>query len=653
MECSLKFKIPKEQIISLQDLQSQLLIKSNQLNKNKILESNKIMKTLKYKIEQSQKEITLIMKNIRDQVDKIIEDQSKEDERFLKLVNENLNPFECSQADLEFLVKFLKEDTFDEWIQRKQLVTSKIQKIIVFVERIVQSGYNSSFLLDQVDNNLQRADNKKKETILRLKGLKGQNNKLVNTTFYLIDKQNGDKVYKKDSQILRIEKFRLGQLNEQILFNLEQMKYLEYKGQYGIKGYKIKQWNYFWKGQQVGGGHYNIFGQKEGKWVDLCENYWDQNNVMKKAIIGMIEELVFGKFSGIINGGGSYDIEGEGRKKGKWIEITKFQIDSQVSKEGEYQNGKQEDGIFLNLKEDYFIGCKQYGFSIYDLQGNLSQEKYKYELITLMFFSKNHIIFKGNYTNAKKYGKWDVWFKANNRNCEKQIIGGGSYDEEGNWVKNGRWIDLDDGFELKKQITYNGEYRNGKKIGIWNILYKGGKIGGGSYDERGEEIKIGEWIEIGQEFNDDFLITNKGEYKDGKKFCRWDILIGGKQYGGGQYQEDSNNSKIGKWIEVTEEFKDYFQITYEGEYKNGKKFGKWTNLIKGKKIGGGQYEEDIKNSKIGKWIDVTEEFKDYNQIIQKGEYKNGNKFGRWDVIFQGKCQQKILHQNFQWWWILQ
>ncbi|CAD8130533.1 unnamed protein product [Paramecium sonneborni] len=43
--------------------------------------------------------------------------------------------------------------------------------------------------------------------------------------------------------------------------------------------------------------------------------------------------------------------------------------------------------------------------------------------------------------------------------------GGGSYDEAGNQKKIGKWVELDEEFNYNKQVTYNGKYkRNGLKV---------------------------------------------------------------------------------------------------------------------------------------------------------------------------------------------
>ncbi|CAD8117663.1 unnamed protein product [Paramecium primaurelia] len=54
----------------------------------------------------------------------------------------------------------------------------------------------------------------------------------------------------------------------------------------------------------------------------------------------------------------------------------------------------------------------------------------------------------------------------------KCISGGGSYDEEDGEIKIGKWIELKEGFSKDSQILYQGEYQNGKKLGRWEIMYR-------------------------------------------------------------------------------------------------------------------------------------------------------------------------------------
>ncbi|CAD8131053.1 unnamed protein product [Paramecium sonneborni] len=75
------------------------------------------------------------------------------------------------------------------------------------------------------------------------------------------------------------------------------------------------------------------------------------------------------------------------------------------------------------------------------------------------------------------------------------IGGGGDYEEQqGIGQKVGKWIEDSDMFFCWRQITNAGEYKQGEKIGKWEIYnHQAGKnqlVGCGSYDYEGNEIRL-------------------------------------------------------------------------------------------------------------------------------------------------------------------
>ncbi|CAD8131052.1 unnamed protein product [Paramecium sonneborni] len=89
---------------------------------------------------------------------------------------------------------------------------------------------------------------------------------------------------------------------------------------------------YFIQDIEIGGGQQNDFGKKIGKWVDLSDTFWKENQV-----------LYFGEYNNRIKvgawnilsdvqqiEGGSYEDFEKGEKKiGKWIDLSEF-FDQQV-----------------------------------------------------------------------------------------------------------------------------------------------------------------------------------------------------------------------------------------------------------------------------------------------------------------------------------
>ncbi|CAK60119.1 unnamed protein product (macronuclear) [Paramecium tetraurelia] len=279
-------------------------------------------------------------------------------------------------------------------------------------------------------------------------------------------------------------------------------------------------------------------GQKVGRWEICLIQFNKESNNWKKCV----------------SGGGSYD-EVRGLKIGKWVEIV-----SEISQIGEYLNGKKV-GIWKDIdNENKLIACVFYGFGGFELNRSMTYYSYLLEI--------------GNIQNGKKVGKWEIWSRNN------EFMGGGSYDEGG--LKIGRWIDLDKVNSYKQKNI--GLYKYGKKVGQWDSWLLHGdklnmKIGGGSYDEEGHEIKFGMWIELDEIFiyQNFRYITQKGEYKNGYKVGRWDINLiqfenkHNKRIGGGFYDQEGYGKKIGQWIELDEKKK----FILNGEYKNGYKVGRW------------------------------------------------------------------------------
>ncbi|CAD8114184.1 unnamed protein product [Paramecium primaurelia] len=294
------------------------------------------------------------------------------------------------------------------------------------------------------------------------------------------------------------------------------------------------------------------------------------------------------------SGGGLYDESNNGCKIGRWEEFDQI---SQITCQGNYNNGTK-------------VGR-------WDIQWKLKSNSQKQDYQIFKMFS-----------------------------------GGGSYDEGGNGMKNGNWIylseDFVDSYRQQKFIEV-GEYKFGKKIGRWDIFYRGEELiqstvfAGGSYDDEGNECKIGKWTELSDQYQDISQITYVGDYKNGKKVGRWDIWYHKNirekkndkiQYqrtliGGGQFDEVGNQCKIGKWTELSYDFSDLYQVSYKGEYKIGKKIGLWETEYKGEQVGGGSYDEEGYVIKIGPWIELHDMFSDNCQIIYKGEYQQGKKVGSW------------------------
>ncbi|CAK82762.1 unnamed protein product (macronuclear) [Paramecium tetraurelia] len=71
----------------------------------------------------------------------------------------------------------------------------------------------------------------------------------LRTKFQIIINNNEEVKYVTDGQILRLDHNKEPQKPPEILNNLEQIKYLQWHGQYGQNLKKVGKWKASWKGQ--------------------------------------------------------------------------------------------------------------------------------------------------------------------------------------------------------------------------------------------------------------------------------------------------------------------------------------------------------------------------------------------------------------------
>ncbi|CAD8094004.1 unnamed protein product [Paramecium sonneborni] len=434
-----------------------------------------------------------------------------------------------------------------------------------------------------------------------------------------------------------------------VLKNQYQVTFIgEYKN-----GKKIGQWDIYHFKQQIGGGFYDVEqSYKKGKWIELSDRFNDQCQITfsgqykKDKKIGIWDTFYFGEKLG----GGSYDDE-QSYKKGKWIELSdRFNDQTQIIMKGEYHSGQKMDRWDIYLRDPYdnekfeLIGGGQY------VDG--SQKIGNWIDLGDGFCYSNQVTYHGQYKNGQKILRWEIYFRSFT-NQKFQKIGGGEYSEELKNQKHGNWVELIeqiDGFYNMSQVTFSGEYKIGNKVGIWNFNWRERensrfeRIGGGYYDEELQNLKKGKWIELTDRFYDMNKVTHEGEYKNGKKIGRWDIFYQNKSIGGGSYYNIQGfngvvvSIKNGKWVELLDQFNCNRQVTLIGEYQNGKKIGRW-DIVFGQKqlIGGGSYEQNqdfnifARSIKTGIWIELSDDFYNNSQVTFQGEYQKGKKVGKWDI----------------------
>ncbi|CAD8057983.1 unnamed protein product [Paramecium sonneborni] len=183
--------------------------------------------------------------------------------------------------------------------------------------------------------------------------------------------------------------------------------------------------------------------------------------------------------------------------------------------------------------------------------------------------------FKSEYINGKKYGIWDILYKRN-ANKSFKLIAFGFYDQQNNFIdsiKIGRWIEPDDGFWNLSQVINIGEYKYGKKVGLWDIKYRISDnqsfqiIGGGYYKQLEDNsvlgsFKNGQWIELTDGFWRDKQVTYYGEYLNGYKVGKWDIYYNNQETEQNEYMQENISFKFFNFVVVIHMLKKLQELIY-------------------------------------------------------------------------------------------
>ncbi|CAD8194002.1 unnamed protein product [Paramecium pentaurelia] len=351
------------------------------------------------------------------------------------------------------------------------------------------------------------------------------NQRCLNTKFYITFTKNKEiKYISDDGSILRIyyKKFRINKISEMItsIFFFK----------------KVFKSNAIWKGEILKGvgGQYSNDGKKHGQWQDLSENYWEYVYIY----------LLFIKIRAQIQEVGEYL---NNQKKGIWKYIYKYRVICGDSYEQGFKNRQWTD-LDEGFKDYLIVQVKIFWWWILQnirfLKWNLWIE------FSNGFSSSSQIYHKGENQNGKnrslvfllqrKQSKSfsENWWRFLLRRCEKC-----------------KWVELSNGFYCSSQVLHKGEYKNGRKIGVWDIDFKQWNkklwelIGGGAQDNQG--LKHEKWIYFNDSFKEENQVTYHCLYKNGQIIGRYDINYRQnqnklwEQIGGGSYEQGQKN---GLWV---------------------------------------------------------------------------------------------------------
>ena len=278
--------------------------------------------------------------------------------------------------------------------------------------------------------------------------------------------------------------------------------------------------------------------------------------------------------------------------------------------------------------------------------------KFFRNLFGRIYYDNYEIEYEGIFKDNKRY-----------KGKEYDLYGGLEFEGEFN-DKEERWNGKIKEFNENCKLIFEGEYINGNRVGK-------------EYNDKSELVFEGEykngirWNGKGKEENN--LIIFKGNYKNG-------IRIGEELYENRRLK--FKGDKNGKGVEYLyrESYEKDYQILFEGEYKNNKRWngkGKETNIKNGNGIGkeyningdlefegeykdgnkfkGIEYKYDYRQCKI--YIDeykedniwVGKEYLNYDKkIIEfEGEYKNGQKwkgkeyYSNGNIKFDGEYKNDV------------
>ncbi|CAD8208397.1 unnamed protein product [Paramecium octaurelia] len=436
-----------------------------------------------------------------------------------------------------------------------------------------------------------------------------------------------------DGEIIRIDSIENLSIRPYILTNLDQIKYLSWIGEYGENKKKVGRWFANWDGILMAdvGGYYSQEGKKIGQWKEINDNY--SKNIQIYQIGQYINDQRRGIWRNISNekdiGGGFYDEQGS--KHGLWIDVSdSFCKENQLTYQGEYNNGTKVG------KWKILFNNQQIGGGYFNNQG---QKIGKWVDLSSGYSIEAQIKFVGEYQNGKKQGLWDV--------LEENIFTGGGV-QDVNGLKSRKWIELSDNSNDYIHIFYIGDYINGKKYGMWETTYRYNresnleKICSGQFDEQG--LKNGKWVELNESYNYNCQVILQGQYKHGIKIDRWNFMYrldddrGFTYIGEGFFDLEGQRQK--QWIELWDKFEDKSQVIFKGIYQNNKKCGHWQTMFRCscydnfEVVGGGQYDDD--GLKLGQWIELSEDFTRDFQVMHKGEYIFGQKCGCWATMKREK-----------------
>lgn len=298
---------------------------------------------------------------------------------------------------------------------------------------------------------------------------------------------------------------------------------------------------------------------------------------------------------------------------GQIWEIVSYKNDKKSGESVEYD----EDGRIITLKQ------YNKGSLVERRKINRYNEKNQKDGVWLEFYEGTKVEKEVNYKDGLFHGYYKEYNEngiltltllydngilvKNENNVDKEIVVKQKFDDEGNIIESGPFID-DIPVGIHKTFDSKGEIIGSKIYDDTGILLSTGII-----DKEGK--REGKW----KDFYDTGNIKATGSYKNNKREGKWTFyFLNGSIEQEGYYR---NGLEDGKWVR-------YYgngNIFIEESYFNGKKDGFYT-----------EYEEEgtiitegnfLEGEKEGKWI------LEINDLRAEGEFITGLRDGRWRYYY--------------------
>ena len=349
----------------------------------------------------------------------------------------------------------------------------------------------------------------------------------------------------------------------------------------GVKNGTGKIYNYsgdlifdgeFKNGKQLEGNIYKynnqcelIYKKENGQYIQFKTQTNYMNKIMIKYCIWIMAE--------------KYRFEGEYRN-GQKYKGKEYNYCGTLKFDGEYRNGQKYKGKEYNhrgeliFEGEYKNGKKYKGKEYNDLGELIFEGEYKngkkYNGKGKEYDYQGKLIFEGEYKDGKKNKRNDLFYLSDKLIVEKQknsniyIFKYKHKNKILNFYKsNGKFIFKTESYYYINDNLYIGEFKNGKQNGY-----------GKEYNKLGKLLFIGKYKDgykyNGKEYNGHGELIFNGEYKDEKK---WNGII--KEYRIRIELFSNKNLKYHNKNRKEYKTKDYnyqYNIIFEGEYKDGKKY---------------------------------------------------------------------------------